>query len=97
RKQEESCRACGEMLSSCLFASFSFLFLFLPFLAQSELKGEERTFAEGAFDANSVLYVRNCENSTFTVNVHSAKVMVVGCKNCKVVMNGKVRERERER
>jgi hypothetical protein len=30
-------------------------------------------FAEGAFEPNCVLYIRNCEDCSFVVNVHSAK------------------------
>ncbi len=54
-------------------------------VGQDGLKGEKLVFAEGAFEANSVLYLRNCVDCDFVVNVHSAKVLVEGCTNCRCV------------
>lgn len=54
------------------------------------MKDQKLVFAEGAFDANCVLYIRNCEGCDYAVNVHSTKVMIEGCKNCRIALNGKI-------
>lgn len=47
-------------------------------------------FAEGAFEPNCVLYLRNCANCDYTVLVHCAKVMIEGCTGCRITLHGKV-------
>lgn len=37
-----------------------------------------------------MLYLRNCRDCEFTVNVHAAKVMLEGLENCRVELAGKV-------
>ncbi len=37
-----------------------------------------------------MLYVRNCRDCDFTVQVHAAKVMLEGLENCRVELLGKV-------
>jgi len=61
-----------------------------PIKLCASLVDQQLVFAEGAFEPNCVLYIRNCENCSFVVNVHSTKVMIEGCVNCRVALNGKV-------
>jgi len=61
-----------------------------PIKMCASLVDQQLVFAEGSFEPNCVLYIRNCENCSFVVNVHSTKVMIEGCKNCRVALNGKV-------
>ncbi len=53
-------------------------------------RGTDSFFLVPAFEPNCVLYLRNCRDCDFTVNVHAAKVMLEGLENCRVELVGKV-------
>lgn len=65
------------------FQVFIFFFIFFcqkgnrknPIKLLANLTGQRLVFAESAFEPNCVLYLRNCSNCHFTVNVHSTKVI----------------------
>jgi len=43
------------------------------------------------FGAKGTLYFKNCEECEFIVNAPSVKVLIEGCKQCKITLNGHVK------
>ena len=61
-----------------------------PIKLLANQENQKLVFAENAFEANCVLYIRNCTGCQYTVLTHAAKVMIEGCTDCTVTLHGKV-------
>jgi len=53
-------------------------------------KNEQVTLGESDVDSSHTLVIKDCEDSTFTINAMVTKLLVDGCQNCKLVLNTKI-------